>query len=132
MAMKAITDASKKYHRSAMTRMRELLARYRDPCQSVGTMLDTQAQRVMDNNQKVIESLFKIIILCGKQGLAMHGHRDDRVQWEEEDEGSNKGNFVQLVRFAQRQAKFWLIILPSVRRILAAHLKPFRMSWWEL
>ncbi|KAI6656136.1 52 kDa repressor of the inhibitor of the protein kinase [Oopsacas minuta] len=70
MAMKPITRASKEYHRSAMTRMREFLARYEDPSQSVGTMLDTQAQRVMDNNQK-----------------------------EEEDEGSNEGNFVQLVRF---------------------------------
>ena len=29
----------------------------------------------------------------------MRGHRDDRVQWEDEDRGSNEGNFVQLVRF---------------------------------
>lgn len=47
----------------------------------------------------MIESLFKVAILCGKQGLAMRGHRDDRVQWEDEGEGSNEGNFIQLVRF---------------------------------
>ena len=43
--------------------------------------------------------MFKVAILCGKQGLAMRGHRDDRIQWEDEDRGSNEGNFVQLVRF---------------------------------
>ena len=53
----------------------------------------------METNEKVIESLFKVAILCGKQGLAMRGHRDDRIQWEDEDRGSNEGNFVQLVCF---------------------------------
>ena len=47
----------------------------------------------------MIESLFKVAILCGKQGLAMRGHQDDRIQWEDEDRGSNEGNFVQLVHF---------------------------------
>ena len=99
MSVKAGTHASKEYHHSAMTKMREFLARYQNPGHSVGTLLDTQAQRIMETNQKVIESLFKVAILCGKQGLAMRGHRDDRIQWEDEDRGSNEGNFVQLVRF---------------------------------
>ena len=29
----------------------------------------------------------------------MRGHQDDRIQWEDEDRGSNEGNFVQLVHF---------------------------------
>ena len=99
MAAKADTHTSKEYHRRAMTSMREFLARYQDPSQSVGTLLDSQAQRVMDSNQKVVESLFKVALLCGKQGLAMRGHQDDRVQWEDEGEGSNEGNFIELVRF---------------------------------
>ena len=53
----------------------------------------------MDSNLKVIESLFKVAILCGKQGLAMCGHWDDRVQWEDEHESLNEGNFIQLVQF---------------------------------
>ena len=47
----------------------------------------------MDSNQKVVESLFKVALLC------VRGHRDDRVQWEDEGEGSNEGNFIELVRF---------------------------------
>ncbi len=99
MASKAVTHASKYYHRRAMTTMREFISRYEDLSQSVGTMLDSEVQRVMDSNVKVIESLFKVAILCGKQGLAMRSHRDDRVLWEDECEGGNEGNFIQLVRF---------------------------------
>lgn len=46
----------------------------------------------------MIESLLQIVILCGKQGLALRGHRDDRIEWQSE-ERSNEGNFIQLVRF---------------------------------
>ena len=62
-------------------------------------MLDSQVQRTIDCNLKVIESLSKVAILCGKQGLAMRGHWDDRVQWEDEHESLNEGNFIQLVWF---------------------------------
>ena len=96
---KACTHASKEYHLQAMTKMSEFLARYEDPSQSVATMLESHARKIMNSNVKVIESLFKITILCGKQGLALRGHRDDRIHWEDEGEGSNEGNFVQLVKF---------------------------------
>ena len=62
-------------------------------------MLDSQAQRVIDSNKQVIESLLRVAILCGKQGLAMRGHRDDKVHCDDEGEGPNEGNFVQLVCF---------------------------------
>ena len=52
----------------------------------------------MEANQKVIESLLRIVTLCGKQGLALCGHRDDRIDWQSE-ERLNEGNFIQLVRF---------------------------------
>ena len=51
----------------------------------------------MEENQKVIESLFKVILLCGKQGLALRGHRDDQINWD--DESNNEGNFIELVCF---------------------------------
>ena len=48
----------------------------------------------------MVESLLKIVILCGRQGLALRGHRDDRITWAEDDDWhSNEGNFVELVRF---------------------------------
>ena len=55
----------------------------------------------MENNEKVIESLFKVVLLCGKQGLAFQGHSDDHVNWAEleEDSSLNQGNFIKLVHF---------------------------------
>ena len=40
-------------------------------------------------------SLF--LMLCGKQGIALRGHRDDNIKWDEE-ETNNEGNFIELVR----------------------------------
>ena len=97
---KASAHAVKNYHLSSMTRMTEFLARYENPSQSISVIVDSELQRVMDTNQKVLESLIKIILLCGKQGLALRGHRDDKISWLEDDEAhSNEGNFVELVRF---------------------------------
>ena len=67
---KASAHAVKNYHLSSMTRMTEFLARYENPSQSISVIMDSELQRVMDTNQKVLESLIKIILLCGKQGLA--------------------------------------------------------------
>ena len=55
----------------------------------------------MKENEKVISSLFKVVLLCGKQGIAFRGHRDDGINWEEanEESSSNQGNFIELVRF---------------------------------
>ena len=99
MSEKAAWHAKKDYHLTAMTRMEEFLSRYENPCQAIHTLLDSEAKRMMESNQKVIESLLKIVLLCGKQGLALRGHRDDTINWEDEDGSSNDGNFVQLVRF---------------------------------
>ena len=45
-------------------------------------------------------SIVKIVLLCRKQGLALRGHRDDKISSTEEDDAhSNEGNFVELVQF---------------------------------
>ncbi len=98
MTLKACAHAKKGYHLTAMATMTEFIARYEQPSLSVGTLLDSEAQSVVERNLKVIESLFKVTILCGKQGLALRGHRDDNIQWEE-GSSNNEGNFIELVRF---------------------------------
>ena len=53
----------------------------------------------MDKNKKVIEPLLKIIMLCGKQGLPLRRHRDDRIDFGQGSIYSNQGNFIELVHF---------------------------------
>ena len=62
------------YHEAAMTKMHEFVTRYKDPAQSIDTHFDSEAKKRMAMNQKVIESLFEIVMLCGRQGLALRGH----------------------------------------------------------
>ena len=95
---RATEHAKNGYHRNAMAIMAEFLARYESPSQAVDAVLNSQTRQTMETNEKVIESLLRIVILCGKQGLALRGHRDDRIDWQSV-ERSNEGNFVQLVRF---------------------------------
>uniref|UniRef100_A0A1X7TIY2 TTF-type domain-containing protein n=2 Tax=Amphimedon queenslandica TaxID=400682 RepID=A0A1X7TIY2_AMPQE len=99
MSEKANLHAKNDYHQSAITRMTEFIARYEDPSVSIGTLLNSESSRIIEGNTKVIESLMKVVIVCGKQGLALRGHRDDNVDWTDEGYGRNEGNFIELVRF---------------------------------
>ncbi len=112
-----------------MTKMDEFLARYIDPSLGVDMLLDSVSQRIIEKNRSVIESLMKIVILCGKQGLALRGHRDDQVNWNDENERcSNEGNFIQLVRFRAERDLALADHLYNSPRILPTHLKQFKMS----
>ena len=92
---KATEHAKNEYHRNAMAMMAEFLAWYRTPSQAVDALLNHQVRQIMETNENV---LLRIIILCGKQGIALRGHGDDRIDWQA-GERSNEGNFIQLVRF---------------------------------
>ena len=54
------------YHRNAMAMMAEFLAQYKLPSQGIDAVLNHQVRQIMETNQKVTESLLRIIILCGK------------------------------------------------------------------
>ena len=111
MTTKAKTHAQHEYHLAAVAKMKDFINRYENPTQAVDVTLQSRMQQIMERNQHVIESLLKIVLLCGKQGLASRGHRDDQVDWSDES-SSNQDNFVRLVRFRA-----------ETDSILAAHLQ---------
>ena len=74
----ATQHANTEYHRNAMAKKVELLAKYESPSQAVDTVLSRQISNTMETNK----SLLRIILLCGKQGLALRGHRNNRIDWE--------------------------------------------------
>ena len=100
MSHKANVHAKLHYHLTATSQMSDFLAWYENPSLTITTILDNESQEIMDSNQKVAESSLKIVMLCGKQGLYLRGHRDNILRWNDQDDtSSNEGNFVELVWF---------------------------------
>ena len=88
------------YHLTSLTKMSVFVRTYKNPSEAVITRLDSQVQKRLGENQQVIESLFRIVILLGKQGLEFSGHRDDKIVWmEQSDQEENQENFIEMVRF---------------------------------
>ena len=110
-----------------MTKMSEFLARYENPSQSISTVMDSELQRIMETNQKVVESLLKIIMLCGRQGLALRCHHNNKICWTEQDDvHSNEGNFVELVWFRAETDPILAQHLASPHVMHDTHPKQFR------
>ena len=71
MSEKAGVHSKKDYHLDALSQMVEFVTRYENPSKAIDVMMQTKLQEIVSNNQHVIESLLKVVILCGKQGLAL-------------------------------------------------------------
>ena len=57
------------------------------------------ADRVASNHQK-LSSIFKTIVLCGPQNIALRGHHDNAIDIERDlTEVDNHGNFRALLDF---------------------------------
>jgi len=98
-SQKMKAHARSAYHMTAMVRMNEFLIRYQNPALAINVQHDRRLQEIFIKIQNVLKSLFKIVLLIGKQGIAFRGHRDDNIVWFEEESDFNQGNFVELVRF---------------------------------
>ena len=121
--------AKSEYHHNARSITTEFLARYEPLSQAVDVLLNSQLKQTMETNQKVIESLLQITILCGKQGFASRGNRDDRIDWQLDDK-SNEGNFVQLVRFRAETDTVLSAHLQKAQKMPSTLQKRYRMSCW--
>ena len=79
----AITE----YQQSATSAMRDFIARYVYPSLSVAT--EGNGEQLQGDRVSIqgSHSLWK-------QDLAMSGHRDDIVQWEDRGDNTKEGNFI--------------------------------------
>ena len=65
MSEKVGVHARKDYHLVALSKMEEFLIWHENPAKTVDVMLHSKLQETMKHNQHVIESLLKVVILCG-------------------------------------------------------------------
>eukprot|EP00731_Ephydatia_muelleri_P012055 Em0006g949a len=71
----------------------------RPPYYSIDTQLiSDQAEKRIRENRLKIRSIAETVIFCGRQGIAMRGHRDDKPAIQE-NLCANHGNFLALLKF---------------------------------
>lgn len=89
---------SKKYHHLALARADALKSSIMDPASSIACRLKEINDSEIVKNRYIIKCMVDAILVCGRQCIALRGHRDDSTA----DPLSNKGNFLALLDYSVR------------------------------
>ena len=93
---------------------------------SIDLQLNSDGKRQIEQNRKKLVPIIETIFLCGRQGLALRGHRDAGRILLEEDPTENEGNFRALCASAAKQMRclkrHWKKVL-EMRNIQAPKFK---------
>ena len=84
------------------------LATYKHPEKRIDSQFSKQAEDNSETNKHILRTIFESILLCGRQGLALRGHRDDGTA----DPFTNRGNFLAILNHTAKHDQ-----------ILRAHLQ---------
>ena len=86
--------AALNYHVQAEAKLNEFARLYKQPSSRIQNLLTAEAQATVQRNRAVLTSVAKCVEWCGRQGIALRGHRDDSTA-----ETLNQGNFRALLSF---------------------------------
>ncbi|XP_025406722.1 uncharacterized protein LOC112680748 [Sipha flava] len=86
------------YHQNSVIDFQSVSAIVIGKSDSVYHQLNKAEKTQKENNQKIIIPVIDSVLLCGRQGIALRGHRDSGVL-KLEDPIINEGNFRALLRF---------------------------------
>ena len=84
------------YHKNAMADLQSFLARMKQQRPSVLELMQSAHTIQVQKNRAKLLSILQSIIWCGKQNIALRGHRDDDKTL---DDSQNPGNFKSLLKF---------------------------------
>lgn len=88
------------YHKTSFLHYTNLKQIHDNKQKSVDVLLDQNKIKEAKENRERLKPIIKTIILCGKQGLALRGHRDHGPIDLDNLPSKNEGNFRALLRFA--------------------------------
>ena len=83
-------------HGEAVLRMTSFLMVKRGRAQAINVELDNRRKLQIQKNRSKLSSIAKSVAFCGKQTIALRGHRDDETV---KDTSWNMGNFQELLNF---------------------------------
>ena len=91
-------------HESAWNNTVHMLEQASGKGDSIEVMIDEHARKTVVENRKMLVSIVDAIKLCGRQGIALRGHRDDSKYHPEVGSFSQGrvGNFIKLLNFRVR------------------------------
>lgn len=93
------THQNNKYHKKATEDVENFKLIYENKKNDVISDIDSGRKQLQEENRKKLIPIVRSILLCGRQEIALRGHRDDgplSLKMPEE----NDGNFRALLRFA--------------------------------
>lgn len=84
---------SNRYHQEASDRAHTFITTYQNPHTRIDTRISIEAQRLSETNQHILSEIVQIILILGRQGLPLRGHRDDGTA----NPLANRGHFLALL-----------------------------------
>jgi len=94
--------ANTHYHKTCQYKYENFLAVKNNKVDSVELQINNALKKEIEKNRKCILPIIKTVLFCGRQGIALRGHRENKPLISSELEVStdeNDGNFRQLLRF---------------------------------
>ena len=86
------------YHKNAIVDSTHLKSTIEGDVKSIHSIIDTVRDRQARENVARIKPILKTLILCGRQGLALRGHRDSGELDLLAEPQKNEGNFRAILR----------------------------------
>lgn len=65
-----------KYHLTAISKVDGFLSVFNKKQNNIAVQLDNNLKLEIEQNKQILRPIIETIILCGRQGLALRGHRD--------------------------------------------------------
>ena len=90
------------YHLDSKEKMDTFLQTMEKPGCRVDQILSQDARQTVERNRRFLESIIRCLELCGRQGIALWGHRDDGTPLEDAEGSTNMGNFKSLITLVSR------------------------------
>ena len=87
-------------HRDSMLLLQQFKSVMEKKCPSVDLLADSALRARIKKNREILVPIVDGIIYCGRQNIALRGHRDDSKNY---DDDGNSGNFQELLKYGIRR-----------------------------
>jgi hypothetical protein len=89
-------------HATATLRATQFKLMIENKALGIDVQLNTARQELIEKNPSRLHPIVDCIITCGRQNLAFRGHRDDAHHYLNEEDPTNPGNFIEILKYGAR------------------------------